>query len=215
MILGVVSGFTADSDALPDKSTAQWEPERTCFPRHLYRPSLASILSVIPDYGTECHRSTGRAMPFPRHLSIHPLWLTWVISPFRGCLLSAFVKHCLCFPVKNYFPIDLLGLYPCLEAKSLQSCLTLCDPVDCSPSGSSVCRILHEEESCRGVAIPYSKGLYILYINPSSIMHVGTPHHGLSSDDDLRFVQPPLAAVWRAGRPEDHCVLGRRGPRPG
>ena len=26
----------------------------------------------------------------------------------------------------------------CVHAKSLQSCLTLCDPVDCGPPGSSV-----------------------------------------------------------------------------
>ena len=28
-------------------------------------------------------------------------------------------------------------LYTCIHAKSLQACLTLCDPKDCSPSGSS------------------------------------------------------------------------------
>ena len=33
-------------------------------------------------------------------------------------------------------------LRACLRAKSLQSCLTLCHPVDCSPPGSSVHRIL-------------------------------------------------------------------------
>ena len=27
----------------------------------------------------------------------------------------------------------------CLDAKSLQSCLTLCDTMDCSPPGNSVC----------------------------------------------------------------------------
>ena len=30
----------------------------------------------------------------------------------------------------------------CVYAKSLQSCLTLCDPMDCSPPGSSVHGIL-------------------------------------------------------------------------
>ena len=30
----------------------------------------------------------------------------------------------------------------CVCAKSLQSCLTLCDPMDCSPPGSSVHGIL-------------------------------------------------------------------------
>ena len=29
-----------------------------------------------------------------------------------------------------------------MHAKSLQSCLTLCDPMDCSPLGSSVHEIL-------------------------------------------------------------------------
>jgi len=33
-----------------------------------------------------------------------------------------------------------MGAFP--YAKSLQSCLTLCDPVDCSPPGSSVHGIL-------------------------------------------------------------------------
>ena len=32
-----------------------------------------------------------------------------------------------------------------LHAKSLQSCLTLCDPVDCSPPGSSVHGILQAD----------------------------------------------------------------------
>ena len=31
---------------------------------------------------------------------------------------------------------------PCEHTKSLQSCPTLCDPIDCSPPGSSVHRIL-------------------------------------------------------------------------
>ena len=35
------------------------------------------------------------------------------------------------------------GICPvCVHAKSLQSCLTLCDPMDCSPLGSSVHEIL-------------------------------------------------------------------------
>ena len=35
-------------------------------------------------------------------------------------------------------------LYACLCAKSLQSCPTLCNPMDCSPPGSSVHGILQE-----------------------------------------------------------------------
>ena len=43
----------------------------------------------------------------------------------------------------------------CMYAKSLQSCLTLCDPMDCSPSGSSVHGIL-QARILEWVAIPFS-----------------------------------------------------------
>ena len=33
----------------------------------------------------------------------------------------------------------------CMLGKSLQLCLILCDPMDCSPTGSSVHEILHAE----------------------------------------------------------------------
>ena len=45
----------------------------------------------------------------------------------------------------------------CVCAKLLQSCLTLCDPVDCSPPGSSVQGIFHAR-ILEWVAIPFSKG---------------------------------------------------------
>ena len=46
----------------------------------------------------------------------------------------------------------------CVDAKSLQSCLTLCDPMDCSPPGSSVYGILQARIlECIGVAISFSR----------------------------------------------------------
>ena len=42
-------------------------------------------------------------------------------------------------------------------AQSLQSCLTLCDPMDCSPPGSSVDGIL-QARILEQVAIPFSRG---------------------------------------------------------
>ena len=36
----------------------------------------------------------------------------------------------------------------CVRAKSLQLCLTLCDPIDCSPPGSSVHGILQARSCC-------------------------------------------------------------------
>ena len=41
--------------------------------------------------------------------------------------------------------------------KSLQSCPTLCDPMDCSPPGSSIHGIL-QARILKWVAIPFSKG---------------------------------------------------------
>ena len=44
-----------------------------------------------------------------------------------------------------------------MHAKSLQSCLTLCDPMDCSLPGSSVHEIL-QARILEGVAMPSSRG---------------------------------------------------------
>ena len=45
----------------------------------------------------------------------------------------------------------------CVHAKSLQSCLTLCDPMDCSPPGSTVHGIF-QARILELVAISYSRG---------------------------------------------------------
>ena len=45
----------------------------------------------------------------------------------------------------------------CMPAKSLQSCLTLCDPMDCSPPGSSVPGIF-QARILGWVAMPSSRG---------------------------------------------------------
>ena len=44
-------------------------------------------------------------------------------------------------------------------AKSLQLCPTLCDPVDCSPSGSSVHGLL-QARVLEWVAISFSRGIF-------------------------------------------------------
>ena len=73
----------------------------------------------------------------------------WLLSD--GCGVK-------CIP--NRGPLDkwLPSLpYTCLHAKLLQSCLTLCDPMHCSPPGSSVHRIL-QARILEWVATPSSKG---------------------------------------------------------
>ena len=54
--------------------------------------------------------------------------------------------------------VPLLGIYPAaaaVAAKSLQSCLTLCDPIDDSPPGSPVPGIL-QARTLEWVAISFS-----------------------------------------------------------
>ena len=45
------------------------------------------------------------------------------------------------YPSLPALPLNIF-LYPCMHAKVLQSCLTLCNPMDHSPPGSSVQGIL-------------------------------------------------------------------------
>ena len=51
--------------------------------------------------------------------------------------------------------IYLWNLEDAAAAKSLQLCLTLCDPIDCSPPGSPVPGIL-QARTLEWVAIPFS-----------------------------------------------------------
>ena len=48
----------------------------------------------------------------------------------------------------------------CMHAKSLQSCLILCNPMDCSPPGSSVHGIL-QAKILEWVAMPFSSLLHV------------------------------------------------------
>ena len=57
----------------------------------------------------------------------------------------------------------------CLRAKSLQLCPTLCNPMDCSPPGSSVHGILQARIQ-EWVAVPSSKGSSHRGIKPTSLM---------------------------------------------
>ena len=69
-----------------------------------------------------------------------------------------FVKDRLCF----------LMMCACVDAKSFQSRLTLCNPMDCSPPGSSSHRIL-QARILEGVAMPSSRRSSIPRIEPGSL----------------------------------------------
>ena len=50
-----------------------------------------------------------------------------------------------------------MSSFYCVRAKSLQSCLTLCDPMDCSPPDSSVHGVL-QARTLEGAAMPFPRG---------------------------------------------------------
>ena len=58
---------------------------------------------------------------------------------------------------KNIPGTDYHPFKSCLHAKSLKSCLTLGDPMDCSPPGSSVHGIL-QKRILEWIAFPFSRG---------------------------------------------------------
>ena len=79
----------------------------------------------------------------------------------------------------------------CASAKSLPLCLTLCDPMDCSPPGSSVHGIL-QARILGGLPSPLPWGL------PNSGIKTASPAIPALQTDSL------LPSHWRS----PHCVVG-------
>ena len=76
--------------------------------------------------------------------------------------LSTREVHTMCVCVYTY-----IYTYTSMRAKSLQLCSTLCDPMDCSPPGSSVHRIL-QAGTLEWVAMPSYRGTF----QPRDRIHV-------------------------------------------
>ena len=101
------------------------------------------------------------------------LWVQHHLQKRRILSVWALILPCLCvrsffFPPKVFCSQDInrptiydLGhpqvTHACIHAKSLQSYLTLCDPVDSSPPGASVHGIL-QERILEWVAMPSPRG---------------------------------------------------------
>ena len=76
--------------------------------------------------------------------------------PFKSLYSLLLLFDLLLLDVSEIFVFVLYQLM-CVCAKSLQLCLTLCDPMDCSVPGSSVHGIL-QARILEGVAICFSWG---------------------------------------------------------
>ena len=82
--------------------------------------------------------------------SLHLYRAVWSTS-IEGCQLILYKSN-----IKNMFKMKLFSSKMC-GAQSPQSCPTLCDPMDCSPPGSSVHGIL-QARILEWVAMPSSRG---------------------------------------------------------
>ena len=82
------------------------------------------------------------------------------LTPYLASVFASYILRCLIsiFPRTFYFRLK-YNFFPhwWMGAKSLHSCMTLCDPMDCSLPGSSVHRIL-QERILEWVAMPSSRG---------------------------------------------------------
>ena len=120
-------------------------------PVHIHLSAQLLALNIFSDFRPPCNV---KAIPFHRlHLSSHQC----MRSSLYNISLMAFHSASL---IKPY---NWVLLY-CLVA---QSCLTPCNPMDCSPPGSSVHGIL-QARILEWIAIPFPRGSSNPGIEPAS-----------------------------------------------
>ena len=148
-----------------------------------------------------------------------PLGTLLPSSWYAGCNTDALRQWCYRLCVSSYLCIPLLqekiGWFPmaveftvCMHAKSLQLCLTLCNPLDNNPPGSSV-HVILQAKILEWVAMPSSRGSsqpkdwacisyvsctgrWVLYL----MCHLGSPAVMLSPfQSNLSQILPSLNCV--------------------
>ena len=73
------------------------------------------------------------------------------------CVYVCVFIYCILLPGSLFWCLINFGIFSCMCAQSLQSCLTLCDTMDCSSAGSPVYGIL-QARILEWVAISFSRG---------------------------------------------------------
>ena len=104
------------------------------------------------------HQQTHRPLP-RRSPTADEQWMGGPMNGCSGLLLGGRLSFPWYSQLGSHFPgsSPVLTMTACVHAKLLQSCLTLCDPMDCSPPGSSVHGIFHAR-ILEWVAMPSSMG---------------------------------------------------------
>ena len=128
-------------------------------------PSLQNKVRVHGGMDKNFHiRFISHLLCWPSHEWTFPCGISWTWS--TSVLLESMIKWpSICLVYLKAFPwskpqsIFILILTTCVYVCVLvtQSCLTLCNPVDCSPPGSSVHGIL-QARMLEWVAVPFSTG---------------------------------------------------------
>ena len=157
---------------------------------------------------TFCHGNQGHFHTIAQHV---PQQLTMTCFYVESAKITAFF-----FPLT---PEVYVGLYPCAQsevcaaaaaAKSFQSCLTLCDPIDSNPPGSTIPGIL-QARTLEWVAISFSnawkrkvkaKSLshIRLFATPWTAAHQAPLSMGFSRREYWRGV--PLPSLQKCVRPK-------------
>ena len=98
----------------------------------------------------------------------------------------------------------------CVRAKSLQSCLTLCDPVDCSPLALLFMGFSRQEYS-RGLPCPPPGDLPDPEIEPGSLMSPALAGGFFTTSATWEGLSTPGTHPWRYSR-FGKGILHSRGP---
>ena len=116
----------------------------------------------------------------------------------------------------NYrtFSSSPIPITTCIHAKLLQSCPTLCDPMDCSPPGPSVHEILQAlewvdlpssgESSQPGIK-PVSPAILALQVDSLPLSHWGSPYP-LTATLNFPHLLPPQLTTPK--RQKSSCPYG-------
>ena len=100
-------------------------------------------------------------------------------------------------PVSPVFQADSLPLIHLLTAKSLQSCPTLCNPIDGSPPGSPIPGIL-QARTLEWVAISFSNaGKWKVKVKLLSRVRLWKPKLAKFAIESLVMILPPIVYKFR------------------
>ena len=105
------------------------------------------------DTHTLSHTQTDRAILHILLYSPPRLHLMYLTDDFNS-IYRSILSHGF---ITLWLLLTYISAYLCTCAKSLQSCLTLCDPTDCGPPSSSIYGIL-QARILKWVAMPSSRG---------------------------------------------------------